>query len=105
MARSPGRLLRDFSPGVCCPRQVLSNAADRLGLKTTGITKGPFGVGCLLKMSSGHQDYEVLVDSAGVLLGRVGKSGQRVRLCTGTNTETQWNTLLQTLRNSEGRML
>jgi hypothetical protein len=41
-----------------------SNAADKTGLKTTGITKGPFGVGCLLKMSSGNHYYEVLVDGA-----------------------------------------
>ena len=39
-----------------------ANAAEKLGVKTTGITKGPFNRGSLLKMSSGNHDYEVLVD-------------------------------------------
>jgi hypothetical protein len=84
-----------------------SNAAEKLGLETTNISKGPFGRGCLLKMSSGNHDYEVLVDRTGhALLGRVEKNGKRVKLCEGgTNTEAQWSALLQTLKNSEGRLL
>ena len=30
-----------------------SSKAEAIGVKTTGITKGPFGAGCLLKMSKG----------------------------------------------------
>jgi hypothetical protein len=74
-------------------------------VKTASIGKGPFNQGCLLKLS-GSNDYEVLVDGTGhLLLGRVEKNGQRVRLCaSGSNTEAGWAMLLQSLRNSEGRM-
>jgi hypothetical protein len=77
-----------------------SNAAKKLGLETTGISKGPFGVGCLLKMSSGKADYEVLLNGAGhLLVGRI-ENGQRVKLGEGgTNTEAQWTMLLRTGAN------
>jgi hypothetical protein len=63
-------------------------------------------VGCRLKMSSGNYDYEVLVDGTGhMLLARV-ENGKRVSLCEGaTNTEVQWERLLEAVRNSEGRLL
>jgi hypothetical protein len=81
-----------------------SNAADKLGLKTTGIGKGPFGVGCLLKMS-GKADYEVILNGAGnLLLGRV-ENGKRVKLHGGgTNTEAQWTMVLNAVKRSEGRL-
>ena len=73
-------------------------------MKTTGIGKGPFGAGCLLKMSSGNRDYELLVSDSGMLLGHL-KNGQRIRLWAGgTNTEAQWGMLLQALRNNEARL-
>jgi hypothetical protein len=92
------------------PRDYLSlgrfsNAADKFGLKSTGITKGPFGQGALLKLSSSNHDYEVLVDGTGqMLLGRI-ENGQRVKLYAGsTNTKAAWDKLLEALRQSEGRL-
>jgi hypothetical protein len=81
-----------------------STAADKAGVKTSKIGRGPFNQGCLLQLSSSNHNYEVLVDGAGqVLLGSV-KSGQRIKLCvSGTNTEASWEKLLQALRNNEGR--
>jgi hypothetical protein len=76
-----------------------SNAADKLGLKSTGITKGPFGSGCLLKMSGGAHTYELLLGNGSALLGRVEANGKRVRLFNGpTAAETQWDNLLEALR-------
>jgi hypothetical protein len=84
----------------------LSNAADKFGVRATEITKGPFGQGALLKLSSGNNHYELLVDGNGqMLLGRVEQDGKRVRLCEGrTNTEAQWNRMLGVLKQSEGRL-
>jgi hypothetical protein len=83
-----------------------SSALDPFGVKTTGIGKGPFGVGCLLKVSGKAGQYEVHVDGTGrMFLGRVKNDGNRVRLCEGgTNTEASWERLLQVVRNSEGRL-
>jgi hypothetical protein len=83
-----------------------SNALDPIGVKTTGIGKGPFGQGCLLKLS-GKAQYEVHVVGTGhALLGRVEPNGERVRLCeAGSNTQAGWERLLATLKNSEGRPL
>jgi hypothetical protein len=82
------------------------NAAEKLGTETTGVGKGPFRVGCLLRLSGGNHDYELLVDGTGYMqLGRVQQNGQRVRLYAGgTNTEAPWGMLLQALRKSEGRL-
>jgi hypothetical protein len=79
-----------------------SSKAEAIGLKTTGIGKGPFGAGCLLKMSKG---YEALIDGTGnVILGRVEADGKRVRLCQGSSgIEAGWEKLLLALENSEGR--
>ena len=55
-----------------------------------------------LRMMSGKTDYEVILNEAGLLLGRVEKDGTRIRLCAGSNTEAQWERLLAALRNSEG---
>jgi len=80
-----------------------SIAADKLGVKSTAITKGPFGQGALLKLTSGSNHYEVLVDgTGGMLLGKIEADGKRVRLCEGsTNTEAQWNRMLGVLKQSE----
>jgi hypothetical protein len=75
--------------------------AEAIGLKTTGIGKGPFGAGCLLKMSRG---YEALVDGTGnVILGRVEADGKRVRLWETGTTQAGWDMLLRVLESSEGR--
>jgi hypothetical protein len=84
-----------------------SLAADKAGLKSTGITKGPLGQGALLKLSGAEHNYEVLVDGAGnALLGRVEKDGsKRVRLCSiGTNSEAGWEKLIEALKAGEGRL-
>lgn len=40
-----------------------------------------------------------------MLLGKVMKNGNRVRLCEGgTKTEPEWDRLLGALKNSEGRL-
>jgi hypothetical protein len=80
-----------------------SNAADGLGLKTTGIGRGPFGVGCLLQLSSSNHHYEVLVNAGHLLLGRVEKDGKRVRLAEGADTEASWAMLLETVEREEKR--
>jgi hypothetical protein len=81
-----------------------SIAADNLGVKSNAISKGPLQ-GALLKLSSGNNNYEVLVDGAGqVLLGRVEADGKRVRLsAAGTNSEASWGKLIGALKASEGR--
>jgi hypothetical protein len=80
-----------------------SNDADKLGLKTVSIGRGPLlGVGCCLKMS-GKADYEVLVRNGQVLLGKVEASGKRVRLAEGADSEATWNMLLKTLEREEKR--
>lgn len=92
------------------PRDYLSlgqfaNALEPIGVKTTGITKGPFNQGCLLKLSGKAGQYEVHLDGNGsITLGRMEKDGQRVRLYAGsTATEAGWDRLLAAIRNSEGR--
>ena len=82
-----------------------SLAAEKLGVKATEVSKGPLGSGCLLKLASGNNHYEVLVDgTGGILLGRVEADGKRVRLCAaGTSSEAGWGKLVQALRTSEGR--
>jgi hypothetical protein len=81
-----------------------SNAVEQqLGLKTTGIGKGPFGTGCLLQLSGSSHHYEVLVSGAGLLLGKVQASGQRVRLAEGADTEATWAKLLETVQREEKR--
>jgi hypothetical protein len=82
-----------------------SNAADKLGLKTTSIGRGPFiGVGCCLKLSGNH-NYEVLLNGGVMLLGRIEQDGKRVKLCEGgTSIEASWEKLLQAVKESEGRL-
>jgi hypothetical protein len=81
-----------------------SNAADKLGLKTTSIGRGPLlGVGCRLQLS-GNYNYEVLLNGGIMLLGRIEKDGKRIKLCEGgTNTEAQWTLLLKTVEKEEKR--
>jgi hypothetical protein len=90
------------------PREYLSlgrfsNAADQLGIKSTGISKGPFGQGCLLKLSGKAGQYEVHLDGNGsMILGRVEQNGKRVRLCAGnSNTEADWNRLLAVIEKGK----
>jgi hypothetical protein len=80
-----------------------SNATDKLGLKITGITKGPFGAGARLQMS-GRGNYEVDLTGGQVLLGRVEASGKRVRICEASSTPAGFEKLLAALKHSEGRL-
>ena len=82
-----------------------SNAADEFGLKTVSIDRGAFGLGCCLKLS-GKTDYEVLLNNGIMLLGRIEKgTGKRVKLHEGgTNTEAQWEGVLDAIKRSEGRL-
>jgi hypothetical protein len=81
-----------------------SNAAEKLGVKATGLSKGPLGQGARLELSSSNHKYEVLVDGCGSMtLGRV-EQDRRVRLCAGSTGTEQWNRMLDVLKASEGRM-
>jgi hypothetical protein len=82
-----------------------SNALDPLGVKTTGIGKGPFGRGCFLKMASPSHEYELHVDGTGhALLGQV-KDGRWIRLCeASSNVEAGWEKLFAALKTNEGRL-
>jgi hypothetical protein len=84
----------------------LSIAAEKFGVKATGLTKGPLGQGARLELASSNHNYEVLVNGAGnALLGRVEADGKRVRLCAaGTNSEASWEKLIRALKASEGRL-
>jgi hypothetical protein len=71
-----------------------TSQAEALGFKMA-VGKGPFGVGCRLKMSKGNRDYELVLNGTGqMLLGMVRNDGSRVRLhAGGTNLEAQSVTL------------
>jgi hypothetical protein len=84
------------------PREYLSlgrfsNAADKFGLQTTAITKGPFGAGARLTMSSGSTNYELDVTNGRIMLGKAEPNG-RVRLCECSSTQAGWETLLAALQ-------
>src|SRR5438132_14375532 len=86
------------------PRDYLSlgrfsNAANKFGVKTVSIGRGAFGVGCQLQLSSSNHNYEVRVNSTGVLLGKIEASGKRTKLAEGSsNTEATWERLLETVK-------
>lgn len=79
--------------------RVSSKAEAELGLKTTAITKGPFGSGCLLKLAGARHEYELYLDGNGhALLGQV-KDGKRIRLCGAPSyTQASWTQLFAALK-------
>ena len=92
-----------ISPRAYVALAKFSNAAEKLGVKTTAITQGMFGSGCRIQLC-GKADYEVLVDGAGMTLGRVEADGRRIKLAQGSSgTEPEWAALLRALQNNEGR--
>jgi hypothetical protein len=80
-----------------------SSKAEALGLKLESIDKGrPFGGASLRLAGKAGNSYEVVVNGAGLLLGKVTNDGTRIRLYAGSTTEASWNTLLARLKASEG---
>jgi hypothetical protein len=82
----------------------LSSNAESFGVRTTAITKGPFGIGACLKLVGRKSNYELRVDThTGASLGRVGEGKYTKLHACGTNTEACWAGILAVLERSEGR--
>jgi hypothetical protein len=102
-ARNKNAAYYGLSPRVYLDLGHFSIAAEKAGVKSTAIKKGPLGQGARLELSGPDHNYEVLVGNGQMLLGRV-NGEERTRLCEGsTNTQSQWNRMLDVLKASEGR--
>jgi hypothetical protein len=78
-----------------------SNDAEKLDVKSTGLTKSLFGSGVCLKLAGKSAQYEVHVRDGQLLVGKVEATGKRVRLAEASSTQAGWQKLLAVLKDNE----